>query len=127
MTHKVQVPCFAGYLFIELDINHDPLHPVTKGKGVKRLFCSGTGRPIPVPRGVIEHIMVAAAERRFLAVELPAFVVGTHLRITAGPFVDHTGICLWSSETRTRLLMQVLGSEVAVTVPRGTVGKIPPP
>lgn len=69
--------------------------------------------------------MAAADERRLLAVELPPFAAGTPLRVTAGPFVDHTGICLWSSETRTRLLMQVLGSEVAVTVPRGTVGKVP--
>lgn len=122
MMHKVDVPCFPGYLFVRFCALTDPWrYPVCKQQGVKRIFCTATDTPIPVPRGQIERLMEEADARRVIDTELPPFAAGTQLTVMAGPFADRDGICVWSSEMRTRLLMQVLGGEVVVEVARGAV------
>lgn len=121
MTHKVETPLFRGYLFVWFDPLTDQWRPIVSTRGVRRLFLTETLRPIPVRRGQIEKFMAESDARSILSAELPAFTVGARLCVTNGPFADHEGVCLWSSETRTRLLMQVLGSEVAVEVSRGAV------
>jgi len=121
MTHKVEVPLFRGYLFVRFDPISDQWRPIVSTRGVRRLFLTETLRPIPVRRGQIEKFMADSDARSILTAELPAFTAGARLCVTNGPFADHEGVCLWSSETRTRLLMQVLGSEVAVEVARGAV------
>lgn len=121
ITRKVEVPLFRGYLFVRFCPLTDQWRPVASSRGVRRLFLTETLRPIPVRRGQIEKFMAESDARSILAAELPAFTKDTRLRVIAGPFADHEGVCLWSSETRTRLLMQVLGSEVAVEVARGAV------
>ncbi len=122
MTRKVDAPCFAGYLFIRFCATTDPWRwPVLKAQGVKRIFCTMSDRPIPVPHGQIEKLMAEADARRVVTTTAPPFAAGTELMVTAGPFTDREGVCQWSSETRTRLLMQVLGAEVVVEVARGAV------
>ena len=122
LTRKVDVPCFPGYLFVKFCALTDPWRwPVLKTQGVRRIFCTMTDRPIPVPRGEIERLIAEAEVRRVIDSELPPFAAGTELVVTAGPFADHAGVCQWSSETRTKLLLQMLGSEVVVEVARGAV------
>lgn len=122
MTHKVDVLCFPGYLFIKFCPLTDPWRwPVLKAQGVKRIFCTMTDCPIPVPRGQIEKLMEEADARQVLETEAPPFPPGAELTVTAGPFMGRDGVCQWSSETRTRLLMEVLGAMVAVEVARGAV------
>jgi transcriptional antiterminator RfaH len=126
MTHKVEMPLFRGYLFVRFCPLTDQWRPIVSTRGVRRLFLTETMRPIPVRRGQIEKFMEQSDARSVLAAEMPAFAEGELLRVTAGPFADHEGVCLWSSETRTRLLMQVLGSEIAVDVARGAVTAVEP-
>ncbi len=121
MMHKVRVPCFAGYLFVQFCPATDAWRPVIKSEGVRRMFTTASDRPIPVRRGEVEKLRGWLDAKNEPLMELPAFATGTELRVTAGPFADRDGVCLWSSETRVRLLMQVLGSEVAVDVARGAV------
>lgn len=121
MTRNVEVACFPSYLFVRFCPDSDPWKPIVSSRGVRRLFLTGSLRPIPVRRGEVEKLIEKSDDRKIFAAEMPAFDAGTELRVTAGPFADRDGVCLWSSETRVRLLMQVLGSEVAVEVARGAV------
>lgn len=129
MTHKVRVPCFPGYLLIQLRIGRDSIHSVQHSEGVRRMFCSSDNQPIPLRPGVVEALMASAEldGRQFADLRhpaggsLPAFTADTLLRITDGPFTDHEGVCLFSSSDRVRLLMTVMGSPHVVTVPRAAV------
>ena len=42
--------------------------------------------------------------------------------ITEGAFVDHRGVCLWSSHQRVRLMLDVLGT--VVNLPRRAVAEV---
>jgi transcription antitermination factor NusG len=104
MSRKVDVPCFTGYLFVNFCATTDPWRwPILKAEGVKRIFCTMSDRPIPVPRGQVELLMQEADARSVVQTELPPFAAGSELIVTAGPFADRHGICQWSSEKRTRL------------------------
>ena len=121
MTNKVEVCCFPGYGFVRFCPNTDTWRPIVSTRGIKKLFCTSSERPMPVRHGDVERLIEQEESRRVVSAELPPFAPGEELVVTAGPFADRQGICHSSSESRTRLLMQVRGAEVVVEVARGAV------
>lgn len=114
IIHTAQVPAFPGYVFVRLDLAREPLHPVLHCEDVKRMFLSAAGQPVPIRRGEVERLLHEADSRRNLA----ALAEGSSVRLTAGPFEDHEGRCLWCSADRVGLLMEVLGGVHKVVVAR---------
>ncbi len=146
VVHTVRVPAFPGYVFVALDLQREALHPVLHCEGVKRMFTDGAGQPVPIRRGVVERLAAETGEllarrnpqdlrgpteerrssRKPLGGfgELAALAEGSRLRVTAGPFEDHEGICLWSTADRVALLMEVMGGAWEFVVPRSSVSAV---
>jgi transcription antitermination factor NusG len=114
----VQAPFFNRYLFVALDLNRDRWRSVYGTFGVTSLLSDGTF-PIPVPRGIVESLISISDENGFLNLG-DALQVGEHVRILAGPFADLIGeLVRLDGARRARVLLQLLGSAVAVSIDRG--------
>jgi transcription antitermination factor NusG len=61
MTHRVEVPLFAGYLFAYFDALRDPWRPILSTLGVYALLRRPDGMPDPVAMGAVEAVQAAQA------------------------------------------------------------------
>lgn len=120
--HTVSRPLFPGYLFAAIDTTMPDWGDVFRARGVQTVMrAPGATLPDTIPRAAIEAIR-AQCDRANTVVEEIRFGLidaGVAVSITNGPFVDHRGVCLWSSHQRVRLMLDVLGT--VVNVPRRLV------
>lgn len=115
------VPLFPGYLFALFDPQRDRWRPLCSTRGVKALMGSAPDRPMPVPTGIVEHLLSTQSLRAVVQDIAPLPIApGSRVRIGAGPFADQAGICLWSDERRVRLLLDIMGG-APVTVARSAI------
>ena len=116
------VPAFPGYLFVRFSLLADRWRSIYSTVGVRRLF-SADERPIPVPDASISTLLRLGYDRPIVAPDLPeAIAPGSRVRIEAGPFAGLDGICQWSDAARVGLLLEILGAERLVRVPRDAAG-----
>ena len=74
-------------------------------------------------RGVVEGR--SASNREISVPELmPAIKAGETLRVESGPFVNSEGVCLWSTEERVALLLDVMGGKREVRLRRDHVAVV---
>jgi len=116
-TKLVDVPFFPGYLFVQFCRTAHDWHEIAYAEGVKTLV-PGNIRPHAVPLGEVETILGATDERHKIAQTFPPISVNARLKITEGPFADHTGVCLWSDEARVRVLMLIMNELRPVDIDR---------
>lgn len=91
LYHKVRVPRFPGYGFVELGPG-EPWLPILDASGVARILRGIDGRPARVPPGVIESHMLDDDRLCDLAREtLPPFPVGTRVTILDGALTSFEG------------------------------------
>ena len=125
------VPLFPRYLFVRFHRLDDPWRRIRSLPGVETILSSTPESPIAVPDAAIEAIRGQCAPNGCIypperAIEGAApLPVGIAARVTEGPMADLTGICTWSDGKRVRLLLQIMGRAVPVTVPQSTVAAIP--
>lgn len=119
----VDVPFFPGYGFVRLDLARDPWGKVLNTRGVSALLCARPGVPAPVSDAAVAGIARRAADASVPELAEPV-AVGDALRLRGGPFLDHEGVCLWSSAERVRLLVTLFGRRAAVTVARQMVARV---
>lgn len=129
MTHIVERPYLPGYLFVRFDRDRDPWGPICHTRGVKRLFTSSGHRPVPVPWDYMARLIAEAPERRILRADAGRGenLTGEHLRISEGAFAEYEGLCAAGEKERVRVLITLMGREVAVDVDRRIVEKIKRP
>lgn len=129
MTHIVERPYLPGYLFVRFDRDRDSWGPICHTRGVKRLFMSTGYRPVPVPESYIADLILEAPDRRILRADAGKGenLTGEHLRISEGAFAEYEGLCAAGEKERVRMLITLLGREVAVDVDRRIVEKIKRP
>jgi transcription antitermination factor NusG len=109
-------PLFPGYAFVTFDPEVDRWRAVLGTCGISTLIRRGD-RPSPVPEGVVEGLMAAAAAGDGLDFTKD-FVVGCSLRFQSGPFAERIGELIEMSDAeRVRVLLEFLGSERVVTAP----------
>jgi transcription antitermination factor NusG len=121
-THKG--PLFPNYLFVELDLAHDrwlAVEEETWTTAPVTLLRDGE-LPKPVPVGLVEEIqrLVKTGGGAIpLGVEArkPRFKPGQRLRIEEGPFEGLTGLFVEGAKERVRLLLDMVASPMAVTLP----------
>jgi transcriptional antiterminator RfaH len=120
--HHVTRPLFPGYLFARIDTTTAHWGEVYRARGVHNIL-AGPGSTIPchIPSAVIQAIRKHCDEANTVVEELrlDPITTGVQVTVTAGPFLDQRGICLWSSHHRVRLMLDVLGT--VVNVPRRSV------
>lgn len=128
------VPMFRRYVFAWINLADPSWYAIPDLPGVERIISSaslagGPGIPIPVPDHAIAWVRSLLASNGCLypASHRDSLIsVGTPLRLIDGPMPDLTGICQWSDGRRVRLLMQMLGRPVTVTVAQSAVEAIEP-
>jgi transcription antitermination factor NusG len=117
----VERPLFPGYVFLRFDVRAEPWRRAYQTRRI-RIFGSAPDRPVPLPAGLVERWVAEGWDRplpRDVAADLIA--AGAHVAITAGPFADHHGLCLWDDGQRVRVLLSLLGRQLEASLPRGQV------
>lgn len=121
----VLAPLFPRYLFVVLDLTRDRWRSINATYGVDRLLMRG-GLPEAVPGGLVEHL-VAAAEPQGVVRLGHSLEEGQAIRVTAGPFADLIGrLERLDDSGRVRVLLEVMGGTVPVTLPETAVAPTAP-
>ncbi len=115
----ILAPIFPRYLFVGLDLDRDRWRSVNGTFGVARLVMMAGDRPQPVPHGVVEALIASTDSRGVLRFdEAGRLAVGQKARILAGPFAEQIGLLQrLDNNGRVRLLLDIMGGGIAVTVP----------
>ena len=121
ITRIVSSVMWPGYVFVFADIRRDNWRPIAHTNGVRSILGTHPERPAPLPVGLLEAIQASADDRRIVRSAPPAIAEGSALSITAGPFADHRGVCLWSDATRVGIALSLFGGDRHVTVRRSAV------
>jgi transcriptional antiterminator RfaH len=121
-TEKVARPLFPRYLFVALDLARDRWRAIQSTFGVCSIVLAGE-EPVVLPDKVVEDIRAREDDDGYVRLGLPAGVrAGSPVRLVEGVFADHRGICeRVADEARVAILLELLGRQVRVFVPAGSV------
>lgn len=116
------VPFFPGYIFARFDRSSPKWNAINNTRHVIGLL-PRKDNPLPVAAAVIDYLKSTADERLILrdAAPLPMLTAGAPVRLIEGPLSDRRGVVLWSEARRVRLLLEMLGRNVELTLPREQV------
>ena len=113
----VNAPFFNRYLFITLDLGRDRWRSVNGTFGVTSLISDGMF-PIPVPPGIVESLISISDADGFVKPG-GGLQPGERVRILTGPFAEQIGeLVRVDGARRVRVLLQLLGGAVAVSMER---------
>lgn len=121
---------FHRYLFARFRRTNANLQEIRALPGVDCILGTAPDAPIAMPDDAIEIIRKVCsangcqypADVNLQALHAPLpIAVGAATRMLGGPMADLAGICQWSSSQRVAILLQILGRDVRVTVPRAAV------
>ena len=117
-VEAVRRPLFPRYLFVRFDRETARWRSINGTFGVAHLVCRGN-EPVPVPDQVIAAIQAYHNDDGLVVLDHPAsFRPGQILEIVDGPLAWHTGLFQRLDENeRVVLLLDLLGRQVAATVP----------
>ena len=112
----VRRPLFARYLFVRLDVGRERWLSVNGTIGVSRLFTQ-EGRPVPVPFGIVESLLVHS-EAGLMRLD-HSLAEGQRVRILSGPLADFTAtVVRLDARRRVDVLLEIMGAAVPVSVDR---------
>jgi transcription antitermination factor NusG len=116
-------PLFPRYLFVQADLGADLWRGIYRCRGVDTILGTRLERPACVPAAALQALWSLCAADGVMSPEQephPAALIpeGAAVVLTAGPMTDLRGICRWSNARRVRLLVEIMGRGVAITVPR---------
>jgi transcription antitermination factor NusG len=114
---------FSTYVFVHFDLAESYLRwpLILQQRGVARIL-GPIDRPTALPDEIVDWLRgvsrIAMQTPQAVSLAIPT---GSLVRITKGPLADLSGICAWSNEKRVLLLMEWLGGERRIEVPRELV------
>jgi transcriptional antiterminator RfaH len=113
----VRAPLFPSYIFVALDLDRDRWRSVNGTIGVASLIMANE-RPLPLPRGVVETLLMSSDERgevRFTSNLQP----GQHVQLIAGPFAQALGVLeSLDDKGRVEVLLEIMGGGIKAKLPR---------
>ena len=116
----IRAALFPRYLFVRLNLDRDRWLSVRSTIGVSRLFTHSDGRPAPVPYGVVETLL-EQTDGGLVRLDT-GLKAGQRVRLLTGPFSDLVGtIARFDDAGRLRVLLELMGTEVPVSVHRSAV------
>jgi transcriptional antiterminator RfaH len=108
---------FDGYLFVSLDIQRQRWSPINSTVGVRKLVMSDR-KPIPVPYGIVEALILATDEAGFLHPK-DMFQAGKTIKVESGPFADQLGVLDYVGRSgAVRVLMDIMNRAVPIYIDR---------
>jgi len=116
----VRAPLFPRYMFLILDVGRDRWLSVRGTVGVSSLFTC-EDRPVPVPKGVVEGLIVRTDEANLTRFDA-GLTTGQAVRILSGPFADLVGTLeRLDAAGRVRVLLTMMGTAVPVALHRSAL------
>jgi len=116
----VLAAAFPGYLFVQLDLRHDPWRSINGTIGVVRMIM-GQSQPLAVPRGVVEAIrsyVDASGVARFDR----DLTEGQRVRVKLGPLAQSIGeLMQLDGNGRARVLLDIMGGKVQTKLSRAAL------
>ena len=120
-----QAPLFPGYIFIGFDHTAARWRAIQSTVGVSHLVCQG-GAPAPVPAGIVEDIRATEDEAGLVPSPERALGPGDRVTFAEGPLYGHAGRFQHAADSeRVFVLLEMLGSQVRVSVPRNALHAVP--
>lgn len=117
----VRAPMFPGYLFVRLDPAGEHWKRINGTFGVRRLLTQGE-KPQLLPEPFVSELRASMGEDGVCRLAGPDLDAGTRVRVMTGPFADCLAtVTALAPGDRVRLLLSVLGGEVAVTMARAGI------
>jgi transcriptional antiterminator RfaH len=118
---RVPRPLFPRYLFVSLDLGRDRWRSVNSTFGVSSLVMNGNA-PLPVPEEVVQSVREREDAEGYVGLDPAPFHPGQRLEILDGVMTSCSGLFqqMLDSE-RVVLLLDMLGRQVRVTLPRMSV------
>lgn len=119
---NVRAPLFPNYIFVTLDPFRDRWLSIRSTVGVSSLITCD-GRPQPVPEGIVESLIERTDQSNITRLDID-LVEGQSVRILTGPFANFIGtLDKLNGNDRVRVLLQLMGSEVPVSVRRSSISR----
>jgi len=121
--HRVTHPFFPNYLFARLDLERH-YYKVKWTRGVNRILGIGN-KPVPVPELIIQTLKERMPSDDTVKL-LDDLKEGDPVQITSGPLKDFIGVFQkgLSSNRRVKILLNLIGVEVPVQIPRHQIKKV---
>lgn len=123
-TQWLLEPFFPGYIFVELDLEHQRWSPINGTIGVTRLVGhgrAGSARPAPLPDGLVERFRERSDRDGTMHFD-ERLEEGSHVRVVTGPLDGLCGILEKASAgERVTILLELLSGQTRVTLDRGYV------
>lgn len=118
----VPCPLFPRYLFIRMDLQQTQWRCVSSTLGVSHLICQN-GMPAMISQSVIADIAAREDADGYVHLqEEPSFSPGQPIRIEEGPLADSQGLFCASADDRVLVMLEILGRQVKVNLPKGSLG-----
>jgi transcription antitermination factor NusG len=125
------VPLFPRYLFVQFVRSRPDWYCIRRLPGVRMIFGSAPDRPTPVPDAAIDAIRAQCAPNGCIYPpdpdkRAPRLEQGSKVRVLTGPMADAMeqdllGICEMSDGKRVKVLLQIMGRAVSVTMAQSAV------
>ena len=119
---------FPGYMFVRFCRYSARWEPIRELPGVDYILGARPDTPSPMPERAFDLIRSLCSENGCSYPPPPVdpdrtnpIPAGASVLLASGAMIGLTGICQWSDGKRVRLLMEILGRGVAVTVQRASV------
>jgi transcriptional antiterminator RfaH len=120
----IRTPLFSGYLFVELDVEHEVWSSINSTFGVRRLICHRE-RPVAVPSAFVAALRQSLDPEGHVAVPDSSLRAGSRVRLISGPFVDCIGTLLHlAAKDRVAVLLNVLGQEISTIVSKRSLAPV---
>lgn len=118
---RVIEPAFPGYIFVRFDPEQIRWRTLNSTIGVSKIVSFEANRPAPVPTGLVDQLRLRCDESGMLRA-LDDLRPGDRVRIVEGPFADLiANVDAASGGETVRLLLSMMGQQIALTVPRESV------
>lgn len=121
VARKVIEPLFPTYVFLNVDPKKQSVAPVRSTRGVRRIVRFGD-QYVVASNEIVDQIKTKVDEKTMVSVKPKQFKSGDVVRVRGGGFGDVKAI--FSSDCgneRVSLLMNILGRDSKVSVPRNLV------
>lgn len=122
-VEQVRRPLFPGYIFVSLDPQTARWRSINGTFGVRHIL-TNNGVPQAITGGFVEALM-AREEGGVIDLQEPAFAAGDVVQVLDGPFAEQVGQIVSADQAgRVRLLLNLMGGDVASTLPADMVEKV---
>jgi transcriptional antiterminator RfaH len=112
-------PLFPGYIFVSCDVQSGAAAKINSTLGISRLV-NVAGRPVEVPRSIIEALKARCGQDSILAEDI-SVAVGDEVLLLTGPFTDFVAsVERIEPSRRIWVLIDLLGRKTRVGLERAS-------